>query len=773
MVVPQQVAPSVLLLREEARVRRPYAHHASMITTHPLLPRCGGEGPRCRGHLRTLSGGVAVDRRSKGTTRHRHGRSILFGAVVLLLLLTSSSLTAHATTAGGPKPQVPDRDPNSVVPAPFNTDMTWSEEGGWHWVTLAFVGQNTTVGRVISPAYFVATRVRTLGPNEACDDCIPINDKEEGPPRIFNGPDDPVIGQAYKLLDNGTRARRPDGTWASGAWYLNYSPISDTFFSWTWIPDEPTPEEGISFVPTNIGSKSRTFPILGRFQLTQGFGCVPFNPGYRGASICPADRPSFHNGIDLAAPAGTPILAAAGGTVIAVGYDGDGPEANSTIIIEHDGDNEGYLTEYLHWDRAFVEPGDRVAAGQMIAQVGSVGYSTGPHLHFVVKDRDGNAIDPLGWLAGAVVIAVGNGNGQATAPAGVLQWVVLMQAAAERYGVPLAFIAAIITVESGGNPDAVSAAGAQGLMQIMPENLLRLGVSQDRWRDPETNIDAGTRFIAEKLARGMSLDEVAASYFGYGCDIYGTCTEHYVAKVMAWYAYYTAFFAGEDATLPLLMATPSPPPANPPVEAPEPAPAPPEPAPAPAPEPAPEPTPEPTPPAEPTATPTPEASPTPEPTPPPVSIPEPEPTAPPTPEATPSPTPEPSPSPEATPSPASAPTPTETPAPTGTPEATPSATPEPTETPVPEATPTPEASPTPEATPLAAPSPARTVVPLPEPTWNPESTEVPTPAPVPTPSPHPTSTAMPSPTVIPTSTAAPTPTTAPSPTATPSAIPTP
>jgi len=541
-----------------------------------------------------------VDQGSLGTTRHRHGRSILFGAVVFLLLIASSSLATRTTAAGGPKPLVPDRDPNSVVPAPFNTDMTWSEEGGWHWVTLAFVGQNTTVGRVISPAYFVATRVRTLGPNEACAECIPINEKEEGPPRIFNGPDDPVIGQAYKLLDNGTRARRPDGTWAGGAWYLNYSPISNIFFSWTWIPDEPTPEEGISFVPTNIGSKARTFPILGRFQLTQGFGCVPFNPGYRGASICPADRPSFHNGIDLAAPAGTPILAAAGGTVIAVGYDGDGPEANSTIVIEHDGDNAGYRTEYLHWERAFVEPGDRVAAGQMIAQVGSVGYSTGPHLHFVVKDRDGNAIDPLGWLAGAVVIAVGNGNGQATAPTGVLQWVVLMQAAAERYGVPLAFIAAIITVESGGNPDAVSAAGAQGLMQIMPENLLRLGVSQDRWRDPEANIDAGTRFIAEKLARGMSLDEVAAGYFGYGCDVYGTCTEHYVAKVMAWYAYYTAFFAGEDATLPLLVATPSPPPANPPVEAP---------APAPEPTPPPESTPEPTPPAEPTATPTPGSEP--------------------------------------------------------------------------------------------------------------------------------------------------------------------
>jgi murein DD-endopeptidase MepM/ murein hydrolase activator NlpD len=103
--------------------------------------------------------------------------------------------------------------------------------------------------------------------------------------------------------------------------------------------------------------------------------------------------------LDFAATQGTPIYAAASGLVKVAGRDRPDGIANTRIVIEHDGANEGYATEYYHWIKTYVEPGDYVQAGDLIAEVGSVGYSTGPHLHFTVVDAETNqAIDPSGWL---------------------------------------------------------------------------------------------------------------------------------------------------------------------------------------------------------------------------------------------------------------------------------------------------------------------------------------------------------------------------------------
>ncbi len=98
----------------------------------------------------------------------------------------------------------------------------------------------------------------------------------------------------------------------------------------------------------------------------------------------------FHTGIDVEAPEGTPIVAAESGQVLHVGPmwfsaagKGRGPNA---IIIEHVGSH--YYTTYSHNRRALVNPGQCVKKGQVIAEVGNLGYSTGPHLHFeIVKDR--------------------------------------------------------------------------------------------------------------------------------------------------------------------------------------------------------------------------------------------------------------------------------------------------------------------------------------------------------------------------------------------------
>ena len=99
----------------------------------------------------------------------------------------------------------------------------------------------------------------------------------------------------------------------------------------------------------------------------------------------------FHPGLDLAAPLGAPIVAAADGVVASAG-----PAAGfgNAVVIAHD---RGVETVYGHMRYWFVRPGQRVRAGQLIALVGSEGKSTGPHLHFEVH-LAGRLTDPDAWL---------------------------------------------------------------------------------------------------------------------------------------------------------------------------------------------------------------------------------------------------------------------------------------------------------------------------------------------------------------------------------------
>ncbi|MEV0000864.1 M23 family metallopeptidase [Micromonospora sp. NPDC050980] len=103
---------------------------------------------------------------------------------------------------------------------------------------------------------------------------------------------------------------------------------------------------------------------------------------------------TLHAGIDFAMPAGTPIRAAAAGTVVKAGDVGDG-YGNSVFVDHHD----GYLTHYAHQSRLLVDVGDRVQAGQVIGYEGATGDATGPHLHFEVHEGAmWNQIDPAPFL---------------------------------------------------------------------------------------------------------------------------------------------------------------------------------------------------------------------------------------------------------------------------------------------------------------------------------------------------------------------------------------
>jgi murein DD-endopeptidase MepM/ murein hydrolase activator NlpD len=87
-----------------------------------------------------------------------------------------------------------------------------------------------------------------------------------------------------------------------------------------------------------------------------------------------------HDGIDIAAPEGTVVTAAAAGTVI---YAGEQSGYGSIVILKHDG---GLVTLYAHASRLLVEEGARVRRGDPVAKVGQTGRTTGPHLHFEVRE---------------------------------------------------------------------------------------------------------------------------------------------------------------------------------------------------------------------------------------------------------------------------------------------------------------------------------------------------------------------------------------------------
>ena len=103
----------------------------------------------------------------------------------------------------------------------------------------------------------------------------------------------------------------------------------------------------------------------------------------------------MHWGIDIAAPMMTPEYAAAAGTVLRAG---PASGYGNVIYIQH---VNGDVTVYGHMEEVLVTAGQTVRSGELIARVGSRGFSTGPHLHFEVwaGGLDGDRVDPVAWLA--------------------------------------------------------------------------------------------------------------------------------------------------------------------------------------------------------------------------------------------------------------------------------------------------------------------------------------------------------------------------------------
>ncbi|HHW01379.1 MAG TPA: peptidoglycan DD-metalloendopeptidase family protein [Thermoanaerobacterales bacterium] len=129
-----------------------------------------------------------------------------------------------------------------------------------------------------------------------------------------------------------------------------------------------------------LASTPSIWPVAGRITSDFGYRRSPFG-----------SRREFHDGLDIAAPYGTPIRAAADGMVVFTGYrQGYG----NMVTISH---GYGIETSYGHTSKILVKRGQKVKKGQVIAKVGNTGRSTGPHVHYMVS-VNGGLKNPTNYL---------------------------------------------------------------------------------------------------------------------------------------------------------------------------------------------------------------------------------------------------------------------------------------------------------------------------------------------------------------------------------------
>ena len=200
---------------------------------------------------------------------------------------------------------------------------------------------------------------------------VPENDVVQ----VMDGPYNDPIGNPWYLITDG------DVTGFVSGWYLSRA-------------DQPGEDLAQVDIPSKVavpGMASGAFNYpLQSWVFTQSFGCSPywFEP-WDSAVGC-----NYHNGIDLAADAYTPLLAADGGTIEYSGWCDCG--LGYYVKIDH---GNGFKTLYGHMaEMPWVSPGDSVAKGDVIGPVGSTGISTGSHVHFIME-VNGIAQDPLAYLS--------------------------------------------------------------------------------------------------------------------------------------------------------------------------------------------------------------------------------------------------------------------------------------------------------------------------------------------------------------------------------------
>lgn len=191
----------------------------------------------------------------------------------------------------------------------------------------------------------------------------------------------------WQLVDPGEAAQAVEVS-AYPDRYQNYQPVAEAILAALTRPTSAIPDAAKPAVPE---TSRIVFPLpAGTYTGTDSFG-------WRTDPVTGAQ--AFHAGSDMAAPAGTPILAIADGVV---SFAGERGTYGGLIIIEHTVGGERVASFYAHmYDEGIhVAVGDSVAAGQHIGDVGSAGKSTGPHLHLEIHpggERE-PAVNAMVWL---------------------------------------------------------------------------------------------------------------------------------------------------------------------------------------------------------------------------------------------------------------------------------------------------------------------------------------------------------------------------------------
>jgi murein DD-endopeptidase MepM/ murein hydrolase activator NlpD len=293
----------------------------------------------------------------------------LFGGGMALAQTPASELTIPESTVevsepvSAPVPAVP------VAPEPVVPEFTPSE---------AMVAPEVRVNPPLS-----SEMARPSGRSDEGPTAIVLSERSTGCRAVLS---------AGQVVANGPCAPRvkPDGTVAAGGGLSGSSSAvggSALASGWAAVGRTVTPLLGNVYRRTprplglmGNGNTRLMFPLSVPAVISSVFGwrLHPISGTYR-----------FHSGTDLAAPLGTPVLAAFAGRVAIADWLGG---YGLTVTLEH---NQGaQQTLYGHLSELFVRPGDMVKQGEVIGRVGSTGNSTGPHLHFEVRQ-----LTPDGWVA--------------------------------------------------------------------------------------------------------------------------------------------------------------------------------------------------------------------------------------------------------------------------------------------------------------------------------------------------------------------------------------
>lgn len=249
------------------------------------------------------------------------------------------------------------------------------------------------------------------------------------------------------------------------------------------------------------------------------------DPRYRNVTQGWGERPDYyrrftvdgvalkgHNGLDFGTPIGTMIAAVDAGRVVEVADDTDG--YGLYVKLSHSWGE----SLYAHLRDQLVQVGEWANKGQYVGKSGNTGNSTGPHLHYGMRVAPFNRRDGWGGFTNPQPHLINAG-----APLPITtreQLLALIKAAAQEFGVEWQLLASLAWAESSWNPQAVSAASAQGLTQIMPATWAEWGprVGASDPFNPRDNLRVGAAYLAwlQRQMGGNAYKALHAYVWGIG-----------------------------------------------------------------------------------------------------------------------------------------------------------------------------------------------------------------------------------------------------------------